>query len=45
MWRYINGPEDSETLWIECDGCKKWMHASCGSVAEDKVTDVFMCPA
>ena len=31
-----------EKLWIQCDGCKLWMHTSCVDLESD-IPDVFLC--
>ncbi|KAK6540673.1 JmjC domain-containing histone demethylation protein 1 [Orbilia ellipsospora] len=37
-----NGPRSHivPTLWIQCDGCKKWYHNVCVNVSEKEVNDL-----
>ncbi|KAF3941511.1 hypothetical protein ABW19_dt0201437 [Dactylella cylindrospora] len=37
-----NGPRSHiiPTLWIQCDGCKKWYHNICVNVSEKEVNDL-----
>jgi E3 ubiquitin-protein ligase SHPRH len=35
--------ENYQGLWVECDGCAAWMHASCIGIRGGKVPDTALC--
>ncbi|OXV07217.1 hypothetical protein Egran_05015 [Elaphomyces granulatus] len=42
----INGEEQGEVTWINCDGCKRWFHIVCAGFKNDRevrTVDKFIC--
>jgi F-box/leucine-rich repeat protein 10/11 len=42
----INGEDQGEVTWINCDGCKRWFHIVCAGFKNDRevrTVDKFIC--
>ncbi|KAJ9259242.1 hypothetical protein DTO212C5_8615 [Paecilomyces variotii] len=42
----VNGDEQGEVTWINCDGCKQWFHIVCAGFKNDRevrTVDKFIC--